>query len=104
MSTISACLGVARAPFLLLPVTLVALGAAAGASDGAFDVTRTLLALVGLVALHVAVNAFNEVSDFRSGIDLETERTPFSGGSGTLPSGALEVRTRAGSTRVRIGG
>ena len=33
MSVISACLGVARAPFLLLPVTLVALGAAAGASD-----------------------------------------------------------------------
>jgi 1,4-dihydroxy-2-naphthoate octaprenyltransferase len=92
MSVISACLGVARAPFLLLPVTLVALGAAAGASDGAFDITRTLLALVGLVALHVAVNAFNEVSDFRSGIDLETERTPFSGGSGTLPAGRIGVR------------
>ena len=92
MSVISACLGVARAPFLLLPVTLVALGAAAGASDGAFDITRTLLALFGLVALHVAVNAFNEVSDFRSGIDLETERTPFSGGSGTLPAGRLGVR------------
>jgi 1,4-dihydroxy-2-naphthoate octaprenyltransferase len=36
----------------------------------------------------VAVNSFNEASDFRTGIDLHTERTPFSGGSGTLPSGA----------------
>ncbi len=87
--SIKALAGVARAPFLLLPVTLVALGAAAAARDGAFSWSRTLVALVGLVALHVAVNAFNEASDFRTGIDLETRRTPFSGGSGTLPSGAL---------------
>ena len=51
----------------------------------------TLLALIGLVALHVAVNAFNEASDMKTGIDLHTERTPFSGGSGTLPSGALSI-------------
>ena len=92
MPSISACLGVSRAPFLLLPVTLVALGAAAGRVDGAFDAWHTIVALGGLVALHVAVNAFNEVSDFRSGIDLETERTPFSGGSGTLPAGRLGAR------------
>lgn len=92
MPSISALLGVARAPFLLLPVTLVALGAAAGRVDGAFDAGRTIVALVGLVALHVAVNAFNEVSDLRSGIDLQTEPTPFSGGSGTLPAGQLEAR------------
>ena len=85
--------GVVRAPFLLLPVTLVALGAAAAARDGAFSWTRTVVALVGLVALHAAVNAFNEASDFRTGIDLETRRTPFSGGSGTLPSGALRPAT-----------
>ncbi len=82
-----AYLGVARANFLLLPVTLVAVGAAASAYDGAFDPVATVVALLGLVALHAAVNAFNEYSDFRRGIDLETERTPFSGGSGTLPGG-----------------
>ena len=92
MGSVAAYLGVARAPFLLLPVTLVALGASAGAADGAFDLLHTVIALVGLVALHAAVNAFNEVSDFRSGIDLETERTPFSGGSGTLPAGRLDPR------------
>jgi 1,4-dihydroxy-2-naphthoate octaprenyltransferase len=84
-----AFLGIARAKFLLLPVTLVAVGAAAAAYDGAFDPIHTLLALIGLVAMHVSVNSLNEYSDFRRGIDLETERTPFSGGSGTLPSGAL---------------
>ena len=82
-----AYLGVARANFLLLPVTLVAVGAAAAAHDGAFDPVATVAALLGLVALHAAVNAFNEYSDFRRGIDLETERTPFTGGSGTLPAG-----------------
>jgi len=88
MSKLKAYAGIARAPFLLLPVTLVVCGAGAAAYDGAFDWRPTLLALVGLVALHIAVNALNEYSDMRRGIDLKTVRTPFSGGSGTLPAGA----------------
>jgi 1,4-dihydroxy-2-naphthoate octaprenyltransferase len=89
-------LGVARGPFLVLPVTLVAVGAAAAAWDGAFSAGPTLLALVGLVALHAGVNALNEASDMARGIDLHTRRTPFSGGSGTLPAGQLSIR----ATRV----
>ncbi len=50
------------------------------------------LALLGMLGVHIAVNALNEASDFRRGIDLETERTPFSGGSGTLPEGRLGYR------------
>ena len=92
MPDLKPCLGVARAPFLVLPVTLVAVGAAAAAWDGAFAGGPTLLALVGLVALHIAVNALNEASDMQTGIDLHTQRTPFSGGSGTLPAGELSVR------------
>ena len=92
MNGLAPWLGVARAPFLLLPVTLVAAGAAAAAYEGAFSWGRTALALVGLVLLHAAVNAFNEASDMTTGIDLRTTRTPFSGGSGTLPAGLLSVR------------
>jgi 1,4-dihydroxy-2-naphthoate octaprenyltransferase len=92
MTPIAPWLGVARAPFLVLPLTLVASGAAAAAYDGGASWTASLLAAVGLVALHAAVNAFNEASDFRTGIDFHTTRTPFSGGSGTLPSGALPPR------------
>jgi 1,4-dihydroxy-2-naphthoate octaprenyltransferase len=91
MSKLAAYAGVARAPFLLLPLTLVASGAAAAAYDDRASVLASGLALIGLDALHAAVNAFNEASDMRSGIDLQTTRTPFSGGSGTLPSGALPV-------------
>jgi 1,4-dihydroxy-2-naphthoate octaprenyltransferase len=92
MSGLKAWLGVARAPFLVLSVTLVGLGAAAAAWEGTFGWVATLLALVGLVALHIAVNALNEASDMKTGIDLHTQRTPFSGGSGTLPAGELSVR------------
>jgi 1,4-dihydroxy-2-naphthoate octaprenyltransferase len=89
-------LGVSRGPFLLLPFTLVAAGAAAAAYEGAFGWLPTLLALVGLVLMHAAVNALNEASDMVSGIDLRTVPTPFSGGSKTLPGGLLTVR----ATRV----
>jgi 1,4-dihydroxy-2-naphthoate octaprenyltransferase len=44
-----------------------------------------ILALIGAICAHISVNAFNEYFDFRSGLDSRTERTPFSGGSGTLP-------------------
>jgi 1,4-dihydroxy-2-naphthoate octaprenyltransferase len=96
MNGLAPWLGVARAPFLLLPVTLVAAGAASAAYGGVFAWGPTLLALVGLVLLHAAVNALNEASDMESGIDLETRRTPFSGGSGTLPMRRLSV----GATRA----
>jgi len=93
MADLKAFAGVARAPFLLLPVTLVAVGGGVALLEGSLSWTRTVLALIGLVALHMAVNIFNEWSDMRTGIDLATERTPFSGGSGTLPSGAMRLGT-----------
>ncbi len=89
----------ARAPFLLLPVTLVLCGAGAAAYEGAVYWVPTLLCLVGLVAVHVAVNALNEWSDMRRGIDLNTVRTPFSGGSGTLPAGKASVGAANGPCR-----
>lgn len=84
-------LKVARAPFLALPVTLTVLGVAAAVASGGFEPAPAFLAFVGLVALHVSVNARNEYRDYQSGIDYETEPTPFSGGSKTLPEGELEA-------------
>ncbi len=92
MANVKTYAGLARAPFLLLPVTLVICGAGAAAYEGMFHWGPTILALVGLVSVHIAVNALNEWSDMRRGIDLRTVRTPFSGGSGTLPSGAAPPR------------
>lgn len=92
MSNAKAYAGIARVPFLLLPITLIASGASIAAWAGGFSWFHTVVALVGLVALHIAVNSMNEAGDMRTGIDLNTQRTPFSGGSGTLPSGALSIR------------
>jgi 1,4-dihydroxy-2-naphthoate octaprenyltransferase len=53
--------------------------------SGSVNALHFILALVGAIAAHISVNAFNEYFDFKSGLDAKTERTPFSGGSGTLP-------------------
>jgi 1,4-dihydroxy-2-naphthoate octaprenyltransferase len=45
-----------------------------------------VLITVGALCAHIAVNMFNEYTDFVSGLDLKTKRTPFSGGSGGLPN------------------
>jgi 1,4-dihydroxy-2-naphthoate octaprenyltransferase len=72
-----------------LSVFLVGIGGAVGARDGIFNLPRFLLCMAGIVFAHCAVNLFNEHSDFKTGIDFHTLRTPFSGGSGNLPALAL---------------
>ena len=93
MSKLSSYAGISRVPFLLLPVVLVATGTGAAAwSSGRLDTGRAILALFGLLALHVGVNAINEASDAKRGIDSATSPTPFSGGSGKVPSGEISVK------------
>lgn len=84
---LAATLGPMRAPFLLLVPVCVGLGWAAAVYDGhGVEPLQLLLAGTGALAAHVAVNTLNEYEDFRSGLDLRTARTPFSGGTGTLPA------------------
>lgn len=60
--------------------------ALAAGSTQAIPPFRFGLVVAAALAAHILVNVLNELADFRSGLDLYTERTPFSGGSGTLPS------------------
>lgn len=79
-------IGPMRVPFLLLPPACVLLGVAAAYGEiGRIGILRACLALLGALAAHISVNALNEYVDCRSGLDARTQRTPFSGGSGTLP-------------------
>ena len=79
--------GIARAPFLLLAVVASLTGIAAATwLPGEIRWGHAGLALVAAVLAHIAVNSLNEYVDFRTGLDLRTERTPFSGGSGVLPA------------------
>ncbi|HUH36813.1 MAG TPA: prenyltransferase [Spongiibacteraceae bacterium] len=74
-----------RPRFLLLTPVCVFLGLALAVSDGQ-GVNALDLALIVAAALgaHISVNALNEYQDFDSGLDFQTPRTPFSGGSGAL--------------------
>jgi 1,4-dihydroxy-2-naphthoate octaprenyltransferase len=87
MSSWTHILGPLRPPFLIVTPACVLLGAAvAWRETGAWDIRLFLLVLLGALSAHVSVNAFNEYADFKSGLDALTRRTPFSGGSGTLPA------------------
>ena len=86
MSDAPYVLGPMRLPFLILTpaCVLVGLGTAVQVSKGV-ETLSFVLVLVGAIAAHISVNAFNEYFDFKSGLDFKTRRTPFSGGSGALP-------------------
>ena len=81
-----------RAPFLILAIMLVAIGWALSykyllASHQSFDWLKAILLLIGTISAHASVNLFNEYSDFKTKIDFDTSKTPFSGGTGLLPGG-----------------
>jgi len=85
MSKLKPILGTMRLPFLVMPVVCVLLGISTAVwTQGEVNVFYAVLAFVGALASHISVNVFNEYFDFRSGLDAKTQKTPFSGGSGTL--------------------
>lgn len=85
---------IARPAFLILSVILGFLGAAVAWYEhqefgGDFNLGYAFLAGFGLIVAHIAVNVFNDYFDFRSTLDMKTHRTPFSGGSGAIPTGLI---------------
>ncbi len=82
-----------RANFLLLAALLVAIGLAVSYKyqqpEVSFNWLNAVMILVGVVSAHISVNLFNEYSDFKTKIDFNTKRTPFSGGSGILTQGLI---------------
>lgn len=104
MSRIQTWAAQTRANFLFLAVFLVAIGLAYSAKyepASAFNWLHAILILAGTISAHISVNLFNEYSDYQTRIDFNTERTPFSGGSGMLPAGKtkpLQVKIAAWAT------
>lgn len=75
-----------RAPFLILTPICVFLGVSTViANQTNINLLLLALALLGALFAHVSVNTLNEYFDYKSGLDLTTTRTRFSGGSGALP-------------------
>ena len=85
-ATGKAIFGPMRLPFLILTPACVLLGAATATWSGnELNLLHLALVLIGAISTHISVNALNEYDDFKSGLDLKTEPTPFSGGSKALP-------------------
>jgi 1,4-dihydroxy-2-naphthoate octaprenyltransferase len=82
-----------RANFLLLAALLVAIGLAVSYKyqqpEESFNWLNAVMILIGVISAHISVNLFNEYSDFKTKIDFNTKRTPFSGGSGVLTQGLI---------------
>jgi 1,4-dihydroxy-2-naphthoate octaprenyltransferase len=90
-----------RAPFLILAVFLVVIGVAFSVKYPhipgiTFNWLHAIMLVIGVLLSHISVNLFNEYSDFKTRIDFNTNRTPFSGGSGMITSG----NTRPESVRT----
>jgi len=75
-----------RPSFLILTPVCVLLGLSTSLyKETTIFISMLPFILIGAIAAHASVNLLNEFYDFKSGLDLKTEKTPFSGGSGALP-------------------
>lgn len=83
---IATLIATARPNFLILTLVCVMLGIATASQVTAINLGLATLILITALLAHISVNMLNEYHDYRSGLDLTTERTPFSGGSGALPN------------------
>jgi 1,4-dihydroxy-2-naphthoate octaprenyltransferase len=96
---LSKIIATSRPAFLILtPCCLLPAIAFAVVKHIPLSYPHLLLIFIGAMAAHISVNMFNEYGDFSSGLDFNTQRTAFSGGSGALPSSpelAPSVRTTA---------
>lgn len=85
MKNFKLILGPMRLPFVILAPACVLVGLGTALYEqGGVNWGYFVLALIGGIAAHISVNAFNEYFDFKTGLDSRTQKTPFSGGSGTL--------------------
>jgi 1,4-dihydroxy-2-naphthoate octaprenyltransferase len=75
-----------RPSFLVLTPVCVFLGLTTSLTiESPINLSLFFIILMGAVSAHISVNTLNEYHDFKSGLDLKTIKTPFSGGSGALP-------------------
>ena len=95
---IATLIATARPNFLILTLVCVFLGIATASQVTSINLGLATLILITALLAHISVNMLNEYHDYCSGLDLTTDRTPFSGGSGALPShpeSAKEVKSVA---------
>ena len=82
-----------RIKFLLASVIAVTNGIAINYwKSGEFEFGYALLTYFGILCLHISVDLLNDYSDFKRGIDANTKRTKFSGGTGVIPENLINSK------------
>lgn len=82
-----------RVRFLLSSIISVVVGLSVTYwKIGHIDFIYGALTLLGIACLHASIDLLNDYWDFARGIDKDTKRTKFSGGSGVLPDKILTPR------------
>jgi 1,4-dihydroxy-2-naphthoate octaprenyltransferase len=82
---ITALLKTTRPAFLLLTPCCLSVAVAFAIYEGIeIDPVNLAFIFLGALSAHISVNMLNEFYDYKTGLDLQTQRTAFSGGSGTL--------------------
>ena len=82
-----------RIKFLLASVIAVTNGIAISYwKTGYIDFGYALLTFFGILCLHISVDLLNDYSDFKRGIDTNTKRTKYSGGTGVIPENLIDSK------------
>ena len=82
-----------RIKFLLASIIAVTNGIAINYwISGEFDFGYALLTYFGILCLHISVDLLNDYSDYKRGIDTNTKRTKFSGGTGVIPDNLINSK------------
>ena len=66
MSKIKTAFLETRPQFLLLSLVLILVGSTVAYYHGAYNIPHMILALLGLLALHISVNVLNDYHDFKT--------------------------------------
>lgn len=82
-----------RIKFILASIIAVSNGIAISYwKTGSVDPGYALLTYFGIMCLHISVDLLNDYYDFKRGIDTNTKRTRYSGGTGVIPENLINPR------------
>ena len=82
-----------RIKFILASIIAVSNGVAISYwKTGTIDPGYALLTYFGIMCLHISVDLLNDYSDFKRGIDTNTKRTMYSGGTGVIPENLISPK------------
>jgi 1,4-dihydroxy-2-naphthoate polyprenyltransferase len=82
-----------RIKFILASIIAVSNGIAISYwKTGTIDPAYALLTYFGIMCLHISVDLLNDYSDYKRGIDTNTKRTRYSGGTGVIPENLINSR------------